>query len=52
MNNNKITRFIDTRSFTYTSFALILFTIFTVVFYFLIKKEAERIREDKQNQAN
>jgi hypothetical protein len=49
---NDITSFIDTRSFTYTSFAIILFTVFSIGFYFLIDKEAERVRQEQKNRAN
>ncbi len=43
---SKLTKFLDTRSFTYSAFALILFIVFTAGFYILLTKQSKEIKNN------
>jgi len=45
---SKLTKFLDTRSFTYGAFALILFLVLTAGFYILFTKKSEELLKDRK----
>lgn len=42
---SKLTKFLDTRSFTYSAFAFILFIVFTSGFYILLNKQSKEVKD-------
>ena len=45
---SELTKFLDTRSFTYTAFALILFILFTTGFYILLTKQSKELKDKEK----